>query len=124
MDRSLDPHCQAFQVAIEVLCRPWTGLILTVLQDGPLRFSELEEGTRGVGAKTLSARLKELEAQFLVSRQVEVGPPIRVNYSLTSSGQAFGAVAEAIQRWGAVLVTHAQTGKAPAKGMRPRRGPH
>jgi hypothetical protein len=41
----------------------WTGLILSLLQGGPLRFSELEERTRGVGAKTLSARLKELEAR-------------------------------------------------------------
>ena len=61
MNKRVDPHCRAFQNAVELLARPWTGLILSLLQNGPLRFSELEERTHGVGAKTLSARLKELE---------------------------------------------------------------
>jgi DNA-binding HxlR family transcriptional regulator len=67
MSKRVDPHCRAFQNAVDLLARPWTGLILSVLQNGPLRFSELEERTRGVGAKTLSARLKDLEARRLVA---------------------------------------------------------
>jgi len=102
--RPVDPACDAFQAAIDVLARPWTGLILTLLHDGPLRFSELEEKARGVGAKTLSARLKELEARKLLSREVEPGPPVRVRYALTPRGRAFGHVAEAIERWGRELV--------------------
>ena len=63
MSKRVDPHCRAFQNAVDLLARPWTGLILSLLQNGPLRFSELEERTHGVGAKTLSARLKELEVE-------------------------------------------------------------
>ncbi len=69
-----------------------------------MRFSELEERTRGVGAKTLSARLKELEARRIVARDVQAGPPVRVQYSLTSRGRAFEQVAAAIERWGRELV--------------------
>lgn len=87
-----------------MLGRPWTGLILGLLQQGPLRFSELEAMSRGVGAKTLSARLKELEARRIVVRRVEAGPPIRVRYALTPKGRAFGQVAAAIERWGRELV--------------------
>jgi DNA-binding HxlR family transcriptional regulator len=101
---TVDPHCRAFQRAIEVLGRPWTALILSLLQDGPLRFSELCGRARGVGAKTLSARLKTLEARGLVVRQVEAGPPVRVAYQLTQKGQAFGEVARAIERWGQRLI--------------------
>ena len=104
MSKRVDPHCRAFQNAVELLARPWTGLILGVLQGGPLRFSELEERTRGVGAKTLSARLKELEARRVVARQVDPGPPVRVQYSLTARGRAFEHVAAAIERWGRELV--------------------
>src|SRR6266542_1912381 len=104
MAKALDPHCRAFQSAIDLLARPWTGLILGLLQAGPLRFSELEERTQGVGAKTLSARLKELEARNVVARRVETGPPVRVSYALTPRGQAFEGVAAAIERWGRVLV--------------------
>jgi DNA-binding HxlR family transcriptional regulator len=104
MRKRIDPHCRAFQNAVDLLARPWTGLILSVLQNGPLRFSELEERTRGVGAKTLSARLKDLEARRVVGRTVQAGPPVRVQYALTAKGRAFEQVAAAIERWGRELV--------------------
>jgi len=118
MAKPLDPHCRAFQSAIDLLARPWTGLILSLLQAGPLRFSELEERCRGVGAKTLSARLKELEARRVVARHVETGPPVRVSYTLTASGRAFEGVAAAVERWGRALVadeTAASAARAKAR---------
>jgi DNA-binding HxlR family transcriptional regulator len=111
MGKTVDLHCRAFQAAIEVLSRPWNGLILGLLQDGPLRFSELEERSQGVGPKTLSARLKSLESLGIVSRRIEAGPPVRVQYSLTAKGLAFERVAEAIQHWGGELVA----GEAPER---------
>jgi DNA-binding HxlR family transcriptional regulator len=117
----LDPGCRAFQTAIDVLARPWSGLILGLLSGGGLRFSELEERAHGVGAKTLSARLKELETRGLVVRSVESGPPVRVRYALTPKGDAFGRVAEAIQTWGQALL--ADQAEAPAaRAPRARRG--
>ncbi len=100
----VDSHCEAFQRAIEVLGRPWNALILSVLQERPLRFSELSEAAQGPGDKILSARLKELEAQGLLVRQVDPGPPVRVSYELTESGRGFNAVAGAIQKWGHCFV--------------------
>jgi DNA-binding HxlR family transcriptional regulator len=102
--KPVDLTCQAFQTAIDLLARPWTGLILGLLHDGPLRFSELEEKAKGVGAKTLSARLKDLEGRGILARHVDAGPPVRVQYTLTSRGKAFGQVAEAIEKWGRDLV--------------------
>src|SRR5271167_4148394 len=104
MDRPLDPHCHAYQSAIDILCRPWTALILGVLQSGPLRFNELAERTHGLGTKTLSARLKELDSRGIIARRVESGPPVRVQYALTGKGHAFGEVAIAIESWGRELV--------------------
>src|SRR6185436_6554846 len=95
----VDSQCQAFQLAIEVLGRPWNALILNVLQPGPLRFSELAAAAQGPGDKVLSARLKELERCGLVLREVEPGPPVRVTYQLTTQGRGFGDVAAAIERW-------------------------
>ena len=102
--KTLDPQCGAYQKAIDVIARPWSGLILGLLASGPLRFREIEERAHGLGAKTLSARLKDLESRGLIEREVEAGPPIRVRYELTASGKSFGTVAEAIQSWGAELV--------------------
>jgi DNA-binding HxlR family transcriptional regulator len=100
MSKPVDSQCRAFQLAIEVLGRPWCALILNVLQGGPLRFSEIRERAEGPGDKVLSGRLKDLEARGLVLRHVEPGPPVRVSYELTDSGRGFGEVAQAIERWG------------------------
>ncbi|HKA58452.1 MAG TPA: helix-turn-helix domain-containing protein [Gemmatimonadales bacterium] len=103
MRKPIDSHCRTFQTAIDILSTRWNALILNVLQDGPLRFSELSERARGPGDKVLSARLKELEARGLVVRTVEAGPPIRVSYDLTRAGREFGDLAHAIERWGREL---------------------
>lgn len=104
MAKPVDSQCQAFQCAIEVLGRPWTAQILTLLQTGSHRFREIAERTPGLGDKVLSARLKDLESRGIVRRHVEPGPPVRVSYELTNMGRAFGQVAEAIERWGRELV--------------------
>ena len=122
MKKSIDPNCQAFQTAIDVLARPWTGLLLGLLDGGPLRFGELEERAHGLRAKTLSARLKDLEARGLVDREVEPGPPVRVRYTLTARGRAFGQVAEAIQRWGSELIDPGSPPSAPARPGKGRQG--
>ncbi len=100
MKKCVDSQCRAFQIALEVLARPWNALILNVLQSGPLRFNELSARAQGPGDKILSARLKALEAKGLIERHVDAGPPVRVSYALTRQGRAFGEVAHAIERWG------------------------
>jgi DNA-binding HxlR family transcriptional regulator len=104
MPRTVDSQCQAFQIAIGVLGRPWNALILNVLQGGPLRFSELSERAKGPGDKVLSARLKDLEARGLLVRRVDAGPPVRVCYELTRAGRTFRDLAQAIERWGRELM--------------------
>jgi DNA-binding HxlR family transcriptional regulator len=99
----VDSRCRAFQLALEVVAKPWNALILNLLQAGPLRFGELAAAASGPTDKILSARLKELEASGLVQRNVEPGPPVRVTYELTGCGRGFRDVASSIERWGRSL---------------------
>jgi DNA-binding HxlR family transcriptional regulator len=121
VSKRVDSQCRAFQMAIEVLSRPWNALILNVLQAGPLRFTELAAAARGPGDKVLSARLKELERYQLIVRLVDPGPPVRVSYDLTTAGRDFADVASAIERWGRRLEAPAAKpqGKTP-KGKTPK----
>ena len=48
----------------------WTGAILFVLMDGPLRFSEVKLLVPDLSDRLLSERLKELEAEGIVERRV------------------------------------------------------
>jgi DNA-binding HxlR family transcriptional regulator len=111
--------CATYLAAMDVLAKPWNGLIIAVLEGGPLRFSELSAGLTGIGDRMLAARLKELAVRGLVTRSVEPGPPVRVTYALTDVGRGFRNVAGAIRQWGEALLA-AQERPAPKRGHRVR----
>ena len=104
MTKPVDSQCQGLP-ARDRRARQAVGraLILNVLQERPLRFSELAAAADGPADTILSARLKELETNGLVRRDVDPGPPVRVTYALTSCGRGFGEVAASIERWGRSL---------------------
>lgn len=91
--------CPQVQQALNVLSRRWVGLIVRVLLDGPLRFNELASRLQVVADRVLAERLRDLEAEGIVAREVFVGPPVRVEYRLTEKGNALGPVLDAIETW-------------------------
>ncbi|WP_438005987.1 helix-turn-helix domain-containing protein [Sorangium sp. So ce321] len=116
--------CEAFQAAMDVLAKPWNGLIMATLEGGALRFGEIGGRLDAISDRMLSSRLKELEALGLVVRRVLPGPPVRVEYELTDTGRGFGDVAQAISRWGEMLAESAARGVgARAAGGAVKSGP-
>jgi len=95
--------CPYFHAAIELIGKRWTGAILCALTAGPLRFGELARAVPGLSDRLLSQRLRELEEERLVAREVEAGTPVRVTYSLTEKGAelrpAIGELKQWARRW-------------------------
>lgn len=63
------------------------------------RFSELMADVGQTSSRTLTKRLRELEACGMISRKVYREAPPRVEYSLTPSGRAFKKVLHAMAAW-------------------------
>jgi DNA-binding HxlR family transcriptional regulator len=103
---------------MDVLAKPWNGMLIAVLEDGPLRFSELADRVPQIADRMLATRLKELEARGLVRRSVEHGPPVRVSYELTDVGRGFRDVAAAISRWGELIVREEKRQSAKSRRAR------
>jgi DNA-binding HxlR family transcriptional regulator len=91
--------CPLYHEAVELVGRRWTGAILRVLMDGPLRFSEIAQAVPELSDRLLSERMKELEARGIVERTVISGPPLRVEYELSRMGRELGPALAEIQRW-------------------------
>jgi DNA-binding HxlR family transcriptional regulator len=91
--------CPLYHEAVELVGKRWTGAILRVLMDGPLRFSEIAQAVPELSDRLLSERMKELEARGLVKRRVHPGPPLRVQYSLSAMGQELEPALAELQRW-------------------------
>ena len=47
----------------------------------------------------LTERLRELEAQAIIIREVSAGSPVRVVYSLTERGRELSEALDALGRW-------------------------
>lgn len=94
------PDCP-IERSVRVLDGKWTLLILRELfERGTRRFGELRAELPGVSPKTLAERLRTMEDQGIVHREVFPQIPPRVEYSLTSLGQTLRPVIESLRAWG------------------------
>jgi DNA-binding HxlR family transcriptional regulator len=91
--------CSRYHRAVELVGKRWTGAILLVLLEGPLRFCEITQVVPALSDRLLSERLKELEAEDIVQRRVYDGAPVRVEYSLTEKGRALEPALRALKSW-------------------------
>jgi DNA-binding HxlR family transcriptional regulator len=91
--------CPHFHAAIELIGKRWTGAIVWALTERPQRFGELSKAVPGVSDRLLSRRLRELEEEGLVQREVEPGSPVRVTYSLTEAGADLGPAIAELKAW-------------------------
>jgi DNA-binding HxlR family transcriptional regulator len=91
--------CPHFHHAIELIGKRWTGAIVCALTERPMRYGELGRAIPGLSDRLLSQRLRELEEEGLVERQVEAGAPVRVIYSLTEAGQQLDPVFSELKAW-------------------------
>ena len=73
--------------ALHVFGSRWTIEILSTLYiTGPRRFNQLKTLLAGISSRTLSDKLRFLVEEELVIRQVNDGPPVRVDYILSEHG--------------------------------------
>jgi DNA-binding HxlR family transcriptional regulator len=94
-----DSVCPRYHRAVELIGRRWTGAIVFVLLRGRARFSELRGAIPEITDRMLSERLRELEQEDVLLREVVAVSPVRVEYSLTEKGRALAAAVDAIRRW-------------------------
>lgn len=93
--RAVDPECPLSE-CMALLGGAWTPHVVWHLSGGPRRFSELREDIPRISAKVLSARLKQMEENGIVSREVLATSPPSVEYDLTPLGRELMPVIEKI----------------------------
>lgn len=96
--------------ALELVGERWALLIVRDLTVRPRRYTDLQEGLRGIPTNVLSTRLKELEQAGVVERQVAPAPGRGVVYALTEAGQALEPVLIALGRWGSARLGEPRPG--------------
>jgi DNA-binding HxlR family transcriptional regulator len=95
----LTEFCPRYEKAISILGKRWTALILRALLAGSSRFNSISAYVPGLSDRLLSERLKELEAEGIVTRVVYPETPVRIEYTLTDKGEELRDIVCVVQLW-------------------------
>ncbi|MDR7074619.1 winged helix-turn-helix transcriptional regulator [Fictibacillus barbaricus] len=98
--------CPKYEVAIEIIGKKWTGLIIRVLMGGPKRFKDIKSQIPEMSDRMLTERMKELESVGIVKRSVYPETPVRIEYALTEKGNSLKTIINEIQTWSEQWVDH------------------
>ena len=89
----------AIERGMRIIGGKWKGSIIYHLKDGPVRFNDLTRLLGGASKKMVDQRLKELEAEGMVTRTVLSDRPIAVNYELTDFGRSALQILDDLRVW-------------------------
>ena len=93
------PACPV-ETTLMLIGDKWKVLILRDLLPGTKRFGELKKSIGTVSQKVLTAQLRDMERNGLVTRNVYPEVPPRVEYSLTELGRSLKPILDAMWDWG------------------------
>jgi DNA-binding HxlR family transcriptional regulator len=96
--RKCTPVPEEVRQAASLLERRWLLSILWAAHEGAVRYNEFLQALGRIPPRTLAARLVELEEAGILERRVIASRPPTVEYRLTSAGERFGVVVEALRR--------------------------
>ncbi|WP_429028562.1 winged helix-turn-helix transcriptional regulator [Bradyrhizobium sp. I1.14.4] len=97
-DKQINMH-EEMRRAFALLSGKWKLEIMWLLNQRVYRFGELRKAIPGVTQHMLTAQLRELEADGLVSRTVFAEVPPRVEYEITSKARGLGPTMQALTAW-------------------------
>ncbi|MEY8444744.1 winged helix-turn-helix transcriptional regulator [Enterococcus ratti] len=92
--------CPKFEKTFSILGKKWNGLIIDVLlENGPQRFVELSAKIPMVSDRVLVERLKELEKEKIITRNLSCKESSRSEYRLTEKGADLQKAILQLQAW-------------------------
>lgn len=113
MPPGIDPnradHCRVVGAVLDRIGDKWTIMVVSVLTDGPARFTTIMREIGGITHRMLTLTLRGLERDGLVTRTAYPTVPPRVEYELTELGHTLTTTLIPLAHWSE---THWQTIRA------------
>jgi DNA-binding HxlR family transcriptional regulator len=91
--------CESFQRASQLVGKRWVPQIVWVLLDGSRRYSEIRAAIPEISDTLLSERLRELEAEGILTRAVTPSTPVLIEYTLSDRGRELATVIDGLATW-------------------------
>lgn len=93
------PACPV-ETTLTLISDRWKVLIIRDLLEGTKRFGELKKSVGTISQKVLTANLRSMEEDGLLTRKVFPEVPPRVEYTLTETGYSLKPILDSMMTWG------------------------
>jgi DNA-binding HxlR family transcriptional regulator len=97
-EKSFVEHCPSRPI-LDQISDKWSMMIITVLDERPLRFNAIKHRLEGVTQKALTQTLRRLERNGLVDRRVIPTSPVAVEYAITPLGRSLQPAFASLYGW-------------------------
>ncbi|GAB6989209.1 winged helix-turn-helix transcriptional regulator [Paenibacillus pini] len=97
----IDELCSKVEKCYHIFSKKWMGLIIHTLMANPQRFSEIHSRIPDLSKRMLNERIKELEHNGIIVRNVITSSPLKIEYSLTAKGNELGFALQQVELWAA-----------------------
>ncbi len=98
------PACPV-ETTLMLISDRWKVLIVRDLLEGTKRFGELKRSVGNISQKVLTANLRSMEEDGLLTREVFPEVPPRVEYTLTETGYSLKPILDSMFAWGEAYKT-------------------
>ncbi|GIH21933.1 hypothetical protein Aph01nite_02430 [Acrocarpospora phusangensis] len=94
-----EESCAALRSILSRVGEKWAPVVMTELVTEPRRFNELRRRLAPITQRMLTATLRGLESDGLITRTVHPTVPPQVEYGLTDAGRELLAILSGVARW-------------------------
>jgi DNA-binding HxlR family transcriptional regulator len=109
-------RCPAVREVLNRVGDKWSVQIVSLLGDGPMRFSDLRRSIEGISQRMLTLTLRGLERDGIVTRTVFPEIPPRVEYELTKLGNTLLEPIQGLAEWAEKFRTSIQDAREKYDG--------
>ncbi len=93
------PPCPV-ETTLTLIGNKWKVLIIRDLLNGTKRFGELKKSVTGISQKVLTANLRDMENNGLLTRKIFPEVPPKVEYTLSELGYSLSPILDVLAQWG------------------------
>jgi len=90
-----------FRSVLDRIGDKWSLLLIGILEEGPMRFTELLRTVPGISRRMLTITLRALERDGVITRTIYAEVPPRVEYQMTELGRTLTEPVLTLAKWAA-----------------------
>ncbi|GED69978.1 transcriptional regulator [Brevibacillus reuszeri] len=96
---------------LEIISNKWTALVIYAMENGSIRYGEMNRIIVGISKKMLTQTVRKLERDGVVQRHITPTVPPAVEYSLTPLGETLLQPMSELRQWGRIHFSHVETAR-------------